>query len=733
MAKYIVPSKAASGAQTFSDSLVGNQITDGTSQLTNTNFILDKVIPEKDSKNFRTASFSDFLTLDDLKEETKAVTTQSKKQKEKEVKFKDSKNDAGKSLFGSLKERLSVSISRIIKKYPAAVLVDKNKPSSSGPYSAENIVFDNNLKTTEFFIQTSLFFNPLDVVFTAPKSNIIPESDNDIRNFYSSYKNYVIDIDGATYGIINYVEPNGVNKIKIKVNGQPFPNLTAYTGNYLIRPSESITEEFFNGLDDLEEILLNRETTPKYNAPFLIPKDNSDNSKTILATVEYNWPVSRDGWNIEILGVNYEKYVTDLVDVADQIDDYKSNLFVRFMSSPQLYEFDTEEKKAESVFQLYGQSFDSVKKYIDNIAYMRNVSYDGIKNLPDILLKNLANTLGLSTIKLFDEQSLDQILYTRISSQYSGVNLGYNQVEAEYEFYRRILINLAYLYKSKGTRSCIEFFLKFIGAPEPMIQFDEYVYNVTSFPKSFDIDQDIYDLTLGVKTLTTATFIPSAYTYTNTVITSSTTYTRDEYPVEEETGYPRKAFSERNDMFFAKGAGWYDITTDHRSRDILDVDNSITTGRIKTLKTKMKPYTYGEEYFDVFRNLPGLDTGYELDADIDNRKSEIFGESSYFVLNRKNIQLYLSAARTVDYDIYRKSRNLELTFGTTTLYPQTGVTFAEYLNEVLSRLIKNSHKIRYKKNYIVLEDVFRDYLSRTTYTPFKFIDVEEYINRMGHI
>ena len=110
-------------------------------------------------------------------------------------------------------------------------------------------------------------------------------------------------------------------------------------------------------------------------------------------------------------------------------------------------------------------------------------------------------------------------------------------------------------------------------------------------------------------------------------------------------------------MFFAKGAGWYDITTDHRSRDILDVDNSITTGRIKTLKTKMKPYTYGEEYFDVFRNLPGLDTGYELDADIDNRKSEIFGESSYFVLNRKNIQLYLSAARTVDYDIYRKSRN----------------------------------------------------------------------------
>ena len=41
MAKYKVPSQAASGADTFSDNLVGNQITTGTGQLTNTNFALD--------------------------------------------------------------------------------------------------------------------------------------------------------------------------------------------------------------------------------------------------------------------------------------------------------------------------------------------------------------------------------------------------------------------------------------------------------------------------------------------------------------------------------------------------------------------------------------------------------------------------------------------------------------------------------------------------------------------
>jgi hypothetical protein len=66
MAKYKVPSQAASGADTFSDNIVGNQITKGTVQLTNTNFDLDRVIAEKDSKNFKTNPFSEFLTLEDL-------------------------------------------------------------------------------------------------------------------------------------------------------------------------------------------------------------------------------------------------------------------------------------------------------------------------------------------------------------------------------------------------------------------------------------------------------------------------------------------------------------------------------------------------------------------------------------------------------------------------------------------------------------------------------------------
>ena len=742
MARRKVPSQVATGAETFSDSLVGRQITDGTSQLTNTNFAIDRIIPEKDSKKFRTSQFSNFLTLDDLKEETDSPTTSSKTKEErkKEIKFKSSKSNAAVSTFGSLRSRLLASITRIIKKFPATSLVDSESLIKNSIYTAYNISYDFNQNTTEFTVDFAMIYNPLDVSFIKPESNVIPITDNEVRNFYSSYKKYVIEVSGTTYQVLTYSEPNSNNEVSFKVFGKPFGNASNYSFNYLIRPNDGIVEEFYMGLDDLEETLLNRESSPKFEATFKVPRDSFEGDKTEITDIKVAWPISKDGWNIKIVGLEYENYLTELTDLSDEIDNYKSNLFIRFMSAPQLYEFDSDDKKIESIFQLYGQNFDKVKKYISNIANMRNVSYDGINNVPDVLLKNLANTLGLSTVSLLDEKQVDELLYVRQDSQYEAVNLGTNIVDAEYEFYRRLLVNLVELYKSKGTRKSIEFFLKFLGAPEPMIKINEYVYKVVGFPKSLDLESDIWDVIEGTKVTKTLTFDEDTFSYITGTTTSKTTYDRNEYPVIENTILPRRAYDDATDMFFQKGAGWYEKTLDHRSSMILDKELSKgtyvngefqLTGRTKTIKTKSKDFTYGEDYFDVFRTLPGLDTGFDIVNQIDNKKSHPTDDGSIYLLNRKNISINLSAAQTLDYDIYRKSRELSLSFGTVTLTPQTGVTFAEFLNKTLSEQIKNSHSIKYKKNYIILEDIYRDYITNTNFTPYNLPDITEFINKMS--
>ena len=125
MANRKVPSQASSGFDTFSDSLVGRQITDGTSQLTNSNFAIDRIVPERDTRTFQTAPFSEFLTLDNLKiEEDVPTTVVQSDGKKRPIKFNSSKTDATKSLFGSLRERIRVSVERIIKNFPAGLYVD---------------------------------------------------------------------------------------------------------------------------------------------------------------------------------------------------------------------------------------------------------------------------------------------------------------------------------------------------------------------------------------------------------------------------------------------------------------------------------------------------------------------------------------------------------------------------------------------------------------------------------
>jgi hypothetical protein len=751
--RYKVPSEAASGVQTFSDKLVGTQITDGTSQLTNTNFDIDRVIPEKDSKDFKSQPFSDFLTLKDLKEELSGGTTQNGSVKKKEkIKFKGGINDGGKSLYGSLKQRLQVSISNIITNFPAAILVDKDSPIKSVDTTLSGITYSESAKTTEFYIQKSILFNPFDITLIKPLSNTLPNVDNTIRNFYSSYTKYVLVYNNLTYDIVSYTEPNALNLIKLKVKGKPFTGSTI-TDSVLIRPNDGITEEFFSGLDDLETLLLNRETNPIYQASFKVPKESLDETKTEIVNVYVNWPTTKDGWNLQIVGIDYADYISQLSSLGDEIDDYKSNLIVRFLTAPQLFEFDTDDQKAQSIFQLYGQSFDRVKKYIDNIAYMRNVSYDGINNVPDVLLKNLSQTLGLSTINLFDEKSLEDTLYTRQNSVFDGLLVGKTLIEAEYEFYRRLLVNLNYLYKSKGTRVSIEFFLKFLGAPEPMIKIDEYIYNVTTLPNNPNLENDLYDVIQGTKVDTLVTGFTSTvftgttvggstltgYTFATGSVTSSSTLSRDEYPIDEN-GLPRKTTNLSSDIFFQKGSGWNDLTLEHRSSTIIDTDLSSgsfvngvfqLTGRTKTIKTKSKDYTYGEEYFDNFRTLPGLDYGFKIEGSIDNKKASVVtdDDSSKLILNRKNINIYLSPSQTIDYDVYRRSRNNSKTFGNLT--PQTGVTFDEFLMSSLGKVITNSNSIKFSKSYSGLTNVFYDYTTNTGFTPYNFTSVNEFINKMS--
>jgi len=91
---------------------------------------------------------------------------------------------------------------------------------------------------------------------------------------------------------------------------------------------------------------------------------------------------------------------------------------------------------------------------------MRNVSYDKIGNIPDLLIKNFATMLGFDTFNIEDENTLIESLLDISKETYVK---GTSPAEIDIEIWRRIAINAFYLFKSKGTRKSVDFILKLVG------------------------------------------------------------------------------------------------------------------------------------------------------------------------------------------------------------------------------------------------------------------------------
>ncbi len=133
----------------------------------------------------------------------------------------------------------------------------------------------------------------------------------------------------------------------------------------------------------------------------------------------------------------------------------------------------------EKILQIYGRSFDEIKKFIDGMANMTSVNYNiGNNDIPSLLLKNLADTLGWepNISPITNENFLDSIFGDTNTITFPGYARGLTPTELNYQYYRNLILNAGYLFRSKGTRRSIGFLLRLVGAPDSVIEFNENIY-----------------------------------------------------------------------------------------------------------------------------------------------------------------------------------------------------------------------------------------------------------------
>jgi hypothetical protein len=109
---------------------------------------------------------------------------------------------------------------------------------------------------------------------------------------------------------------------------------------------------------------------------------------------------------------------------------------------------------------------------------MNSVNYNPENDIPSQLLVNLSQTLGWTSnfSPITNEDFLSSVFGNTQTPTYPGYARALTPTELNYAFYRNLILNAAYLFKSKGTRRSVEFLLRLIGAPESLIEYNEHIY-----------------------------------------------------------------------------------------------------------------------------------------------------------------------------------------------------------------------------------------------------------------
>ncbi len=464
--------------------------------------------------------------------------------------------------------------------------------------------------------------------------------------------------------------------LNVVVQGQAFPSgaTTNVVQTLHIRPVDSEYLKFYSELNSLQKYLLNKESTPQYTAVFKVLEEDYDQN-IVFKDQELTWTTS-DGYNIDVDTAQYGQYLDSLLSIAASYDKYKSDLITRFLSPSSIIDLDnTEGEKMSQLLRVFGREFDEIKSFIDGITYVNKVSYDKVENISNLLIKNLAQSLGWNAFQIVDEEDIIESLFSTQKAEANGVYS--TPFEIDIELWRRIIINTNWFFKAKGTRKAIEVIFSFIGAPDCLIDFNEHIYTV---------DQKINVNT--VDKLVLNKYSPG--------------FTRLPY---DDEGYP-KAPNETVGFHFQSSG-----TTDsgqHYINLYRDLGYNVT----KTVDNR-KSWVYHTGSTQRFDDL--TQTSY-----VEN--------DSRLIINTKEVSINLDIARAIECDVY--NFNYEHNYPVSNVgrpfpYPNkestkidvSQLTFAEYIQEVYSKFIdaKNRKVLSDHRGggYPTLTKLYTDYLNHS--------------------
>jgi len=375
------------------------------------------------------------------------------------------------SYFGSFYTEVARSINNVLDTFPYAALAFDDFNSITIFDYSETFNLTTGEKKSKFKIPASTITNQGYVLFNSGYTSGNQASLMTETNLFEIQLSGATSAETESFAINTYSYTGGTNAVlEFEINGHlsdgaviPLTGTTSTLPVY-IRPSRKRTTEYNIQQSRLERQMLK---TGLFDIP-----DADDDSQDFRYRLP--WPRTIDGFNPDTKGDAFEGYKNNILLLAGNVDLSKTDIMIKTMIPENYLEFDTDTQIYRKFVMSYAKEFDEIKQFIDNIAYAHTMNYNDEESVPEKFLVKLSNLLGWKLSSSFSE--IDLFEYLANDENPESDSFAYYNVE----LWKRILININWLYKRKGTRDALQFLFKLMGAPDCLVVFNEFVYEIES-------------------------------------------------------------------------------------------------------------------------------------------------------------------------------------------------------------------------------------------------------------
>ena len=133
---------------------------------------------------------------------------------------------------------------------------------------------------------------------------------------------------------------------------------------------------------------------------------------------------------------------------------------------PQILFTGDEDQILEKLLASMGDEYDEIKTYINQMENVKRISYDKYNRVPNKFLPALAEEFGVQLFGMATNSDFQKYLTQSTS--------GSTRQEITYDIWNKILNNITYLLKTKGTKEVAEAISRIYGVDHNFIKYNEY-------------------------------------------------------------------------------------------------------------------------------------------------------------------------------------------------------------------------------------------------------------------